>query len=116
MRKNRVYAAILTALVAVLLMSWVMLASEPQKPVEVVRETITVTALADVERPSAPHATMRRFLQAYNPYDVPRSCLDIQATDDDQYVFEVMNRCAATAQLLGRWRVDKVSHAVIRQR
>jgi len=58
MRNSRIYASIFTAFVAILLMSWVMLAREPDTPVEEVHESITVTALADAhERVSFMAAT-----------------------------------------------------------
>jgi hypothetical protein len=105
MRNSRIYASIFTALVAILLMSWVMLAREPETPVEEVRESITVTALAEAHELSS----------ADNPYDVPRNCLEIRSGDDD-YTFEVTNRCSAAREVLGKWRVDKVTRAVLRQR
>jgi hypothetical protein len=117
MRNSRIYASIFTAFVAILLMSWVMLAREPDTPVEEVRESITVTALAEAHELSSADALarLRTYIRSYNPYDVPRNCLEIRSGDDD-YTFEVVNRCSAAREVLGKWRVDKLTRAVLRQR
>ena len=119
MRKSQIYATVLTAAI-LLIIALAIPGSGHGKPAVAVSETITVTALApDPGRASArpdPHSILRRYLQAYDPYDVPRDCLDIRTVENAKYVFEVMNRCAATAQLLGRWRVDEVTGAVLRRR
>jgi len=97
-------------------MSWVMLAREPETPVEEVQESITVTALAEAHELSSEDALvrLRTYIRSYNPYDVPRNCLEIRSGDD--YTFEVANRCSAAREVLGKWRVDKVTRAVLRQR
>jgi hypothetical protein len=118
-RKSQIYATVLTAAILIII-ALAILGSGLGKPAVAVSETITVTAPApDPGRASArpdPHSILRRYLQAYDPYDVPRNCLDIRTVENAKYVFEVINRCAATAQLLGRWRVDEVTGAVLRRR
>ena len=78
-----------------------------------VTETITVTALAtDSARPD-PHARLRRYLQAYDPYAVPRACLEIRPAAND--LFDVINQCTPDRELLGRWHVDKLTGAIARR-
>jgi hypothetical protein len=110
MRNSRIYASLFTV-ATLLLTAWAILANDRDDPPIMVTETITVTALAtDSARPD-PHARLRRYLQAYDPYAVPRTCLEIRAAADD--VFDVVNQCTPDRQLLGRWRVDKLTGAVV---
>lgn len=113
MRKSRIYATILTAL---MFMALGILASNSKEPMPEVSASITVTAYADGSElsPESAGSRLRRYLLQYDPYDVSRDCLDIRAAEDD--MFDVVNRCAPTAPLLGRWRVDRLTHAVVRQR
>ena len=114
MPKSRIYATMFTALIAI---AFTLVAIPSGRPIHV-SESITVTALADEPQAAADlddansdaHAVLRRFLQSYNPYDVPRNCLEIH--DMDGATFEVINRCAAEPASLGRLRVDKVTHTV----
>ena len=111
MRKSRIYATILT-FATVLLTAWAILANDrPDSPVTVT-ETITVTAYAEPEQ-SDSQARLRRYLQAYDPYTVPRACLEIRAAEGD--LFDVVNQCTPDRELLGRWRVDKLTGAVARR-
>jgi hypothetical protein len=78
-----------------------------------VTETITVTALATDSAQPDPHARLRRYLQAYDPYAVPRACLEIRPTAND--LFDVVNQCTPDRELLGRWHVDKLTGAIVRR-
>jgi hypothetical protein len=112
MRKSRTYATLFTAAV-LLLTAWAILANDHENPPVTVTETITVTALAEPAPPDA-HARLRRYLQSYDPYAVPRACLEIRAVAGD--LFDVVNECAPDRELLGRWRVDKKTGTLSRQR
>jgi hypothetical protein len=113
MRKSRIYATIFTIAI-LMLTAYAILASNREDPPVTVTETITVTALAIEPAPSDAHARLRRYLQSYNPYTVPRACLEIRAGQGD--VFDVVNECTPDRQLLGRWRVNKITGTVLRQR
>jgi hypothetical protein len=102
MRSSRIYATILTVATR-LLTAWAILANDREEPPVTVTETITVTALASVPAPSDSHARLRRYLQSYDPYPVPRTCLEIRAVSED--VFDVVNQCTPDRELLGRFRV-----------
>ena len=109
---SRIYATVITA-AAILLTAWVIHANDRDDPPVAVTETITVTALApDVTIDT--HARLRRYLQSYDPYNVPRECLEIQSAGDD--LFKVVNRCKPDRELLGRFNVDKLTGAVARRR
>ena len=113
MRKSRIYATILTGL---MFMTLGILASNSKEPLPEVSASITVTAYAEgVDLSDAAAASrLRRYLMQYDPYEVSRDCLDIRALQNDFY--EVVNRCAPANPALGRWRVDRVTHAILRQR
>ena len=112
MRMSRIYATIFTAS-AILLTGWAIHANDRETPPVTVTETITVTALApDVNVDT--RARLRRFLDSYNPYNAPRDCLEIREGQDG--LLEVVDQCKPDRELLGRWRVDRVSGAVVRQR
>ncbi|HYS55230.1 MAG TPA: hypothetical protein VER58_15845 [Thermoanaerobaculia bacterium] len=110
---SRIYATIFTA-TAILLTAWAILANDRgEDPPIAVTETITVTALA----PDAnidPHAKLRRYLQSYNPYNVPRECLEIRNVESD--VFDVVNQCKPDREVLGSFRVDKLTGVIVRRR
>ena len=112
MRKSRIYATIFTTAI-LLLTAWAILANDREDPPVMVTETITVTALASEPPRADAHARLRRYLQAYDPYTVPRACLEIRAAADD--LFDVVNQCTPDRELLGRWRVDKLTGAVVRR-
>jgi hypothetical protein len=61
---------------------------------------------------------LRVYLVSYDPYDVPRDCLNVLSNGygDGGYALEVVDHCAAQPRTLGRWRVDAVTHAVSHQR
>jgi hypothetical protein len=111
MRKSRISATLLTVAV-LLLTAWAILANGREDPSVTVTETITVTALAE-PAPSDAHARLRRYLQSYDPYPVPRACLEIRAVAGD--LFDVVNQCAPDRELLGRWHVDKLTGAIARR-
>src|SRR6266487_1399722 len=112
MRKSRIYATLLTTAI-LLLTAWAILANDRDDPPITVTETITVTALATDPGRTDSHARLRRYLQSYDPYAVPRACLEIRAAEDD--LFDVINQCTPDRELLGRWRVDKLTGAVVRR-
>jgi hypothetical protein len=111
MRNSRIYATILT-FSTVLLTAWAILANDRQNPPVTVTETITVTADAEPLR-SDSQARLRRYLQSYDPYTVPQACLEIRAAESD--LFDVVNQCTPDRELLGRWRVDKLTGTVARR-
>jgi hypothetical protein len=111
MRKSRTYATLFTAVV-LLLTAWAILASDRENTPVTVTETITVTALAEPAPPDSP-ARLRRYLQSYDPYTVPRACLEVRAAGDD--LFDVVNQCAPDRELLGRWHVDKLTGTIARR-
>jgi hypothetical protein len=113
MRKSRIYATILTTAI-LMLTAYAILGSNREDPPVTVTETITVTALAGEPAQSDAHARLRRYLQSYNPYTVPRACLEIRAGEGD--LFDILNQCTPDRQLLGQWRVDKLSGTVVRRR
>ena len=110
MRRTRIYATLFT-LAVFALTAWAILANDRDDPPITVTETITVTALAANPVRPDPHARLRRYLQAYDPYAVPRACLEIRAAADD--IFDVVNQCTPDRELLGRWRVDRLTGAVV---
>lgn len=112
MRKSRIYASLFTV-AAVLLTAWAILGNDRDDPPITVTETITVTAVANNSVRIDPHARLRRYLQSYDPYAVPRACLEIRSETGD--VFDVLNQCTPDRQLLGRWRVDTLTGAVARR-
>lgn len=111
MRRSRTYATLITA-AALLLTAWAILANDHEKPPVTVTETITVTALAEAA-PLDAHARLRRYLQSYDPYAVPRTCLDIRAVAAD--LFDVVNQCTPDREVLGRWHVDKITGVIARR-
>ena len=109
---SRLYATLFTT-TAILLTTWAILANDRENPPVSVTETITVTALAG-DASIDTHARLRRYLQSYNPYDVPRECLEIQTAGDD--LFNVVNQCKPDRELLDRFHVDKLTGVVVRRR
>jgi hypothetical protein len=109
------YATFFTGSV-ILLTSWAILASDrDDTAADVVTETITVTALSEPQTSAVdPHARLRRYLSAYDPYAVPRDCLLIRDVSSD--LFDVVNECTPDREFLGRWHVDRTTGAVVRRR
>src|ERR1700737_1434246 len=112
MLKSRTYATLLTAATFVLT-AWAIHANDREEPPVTVTETITVTAEASEPAQSDAHARLRRYLQAYDPYPVPRTCLEIRTVASDR--FDVVNQCTPDRQLPGRWRVDNLTGAIARR-
>ncbi len=63
-------------------------------------------------------ARLRSYIVSYDPYDVPRDCLNIRSLGYEGvgYTLEVTNVCAPQSFPLGRWRVDAVTREVSHQR
>jgi hypothetical protein len=63
-------------------------------------------------------ARLRSYIASYDPYDVPRECLDIRSAGyaSSSYTLEVLNLCGPQPAVLGRWRVDAITREVRRSR
>ena len=61
---------------------------------------------------------LRGYLQSYDPYDVPRDCLEVRIDGyrNAGYTLEVMNACATRPVSIGRWRINTVTRELLRQR